>query len=58
MVKTKCLECECDILVPDDALRGEIVTCPDCGLSFEVSKMSTAGVVLKAAETVGEDWGE
>jgi len=58
MGKSKCLECEGDISIPDDAVVGEIVTCPDCGLSFEVSEINSSRVVLKAAENMGEDWGE
>jgi alpha-aminoadipate carrier protein LysW len=57
-VKSKCFECEGSISVPDDAIVGEIVTCPDCGLSFEVLEKNSSTVVLKAAENMGEDWGE
>lgn len=53
-----CLECYSEIKVPADAIDGEIVTCNDCGSSFELD-ISDAGVLsLKPAETVGEDWGE
>jgi len=31
-LKAKCKECGADIEIPDDALPGEIVSCPDCGL--------------------------
>ena len=58
MIKTKCLECEGGISVPDDVVAGEIVTCPDCGQSFEVSETSPSGIELKTAENMGEDWGE
>jgi len=44
--------------VPEDVVVGEILTCPDCGTDFEVSKVRSGGVSLKPAETVGEDWGE
>ncbi|MEM3538758.1 MAG: lysine biosynthesis protein LysW [Nitrososphaerales archaeon] len=44
--------------MPDDATVGEIVTCPDCGLDFEVCMTNTNGLSLKRAETIGEDWGE
>jgi alpha-aminoadipate carrier protein LysW len=42
---------------PSDALEGEIVTCPECGASFELAK-SSEGFDLKPAQTVGEDWGQ
>jgi alpha-aminoadipate carrier protein LysW len=53
----KCPECEGDIDVPVDALEGEIVTCPDCGVSFEVHKKGEAAE-LRPAQIEGEDWGE
>ncbi len=53
-----CLECYGEITVPNDAIDGELVTCNDCGTSFELD-ISDAGVRdIKPAETVGEDWGE
>ncbi|MEM2955814.1 MAG: lysine biosynthesis protein LysW [Nitrososphaerales archaeon] len=44
--------------LPDDVTKGEIVTCPDCGLDFEVYEASSDGISLKRAESIGEDWGE
>ena len=54
---TKCAECDGNISVPSDALEGEIVTCPECGASFELTKVPK-GFDLKPAQTVGEDWGQ
>jgi alpha-aminoadipate/glutamate carrier protein LysW len=54
---TNCAECDANIPVPKDALEGEIVTCPDCGASFELVK-NQDGFDLKPAQTVGEDWGQ
>ena len=54
---TNCLECDANITVPDDAVEGEIVTCAECGASFELVKNSN-GFELKPAQTVGEDWGQ
>jgi len=53
----KCSECEGDISIPKDAIVGEIVTCPDCGVSFELHKVDK-GFELKPAQVEGEDWGE
>ncbi len=58
LVATKCTECDGDINVPDDAVSGEIVTCPDCGEDYEVKKIKDRAVILEKAETVAEDWGE
>lgn len=44
--------------MPADAIVGEIVSCKDCGSEYEVAEISNGGVLLKAAEQVGEDWGE
>jgi alpha-aminoadipate carrier protein LysW len=43
--------------IPADAIDGEIVTCGDCGTSFEI-QISGMMITLKAAESAGEDWGE
>ena len=54
---TNCPECDASITIPGDALEGEIVTCPDCGASYELVKGSN-GFELKPDQTVGEDWGQ
>ncbi|MGB6681878.1 MAG: alpha-aminoadipate/glutamate carrier protein LysW/ArgW [Candidatus Bathyarchaeia archaeon] len=54
----KCSECDGEIKIPKDAVNGEIVACPDCGLEFELSIESDGKCNLKVAEVVGEDWGE
>ena len=55
----RCDECDGEVSIPGDALSGEIVTCPECGASFElVSGDGGGGFALKPADTVGEDWGQ
>ena len=53
-----CLECDADIDIPKDALEGEIVTCPECGTSYEVYKISEGRFAIRSAQVAGEDWGE
>lgn len=53
----KCPECDADIKIQNDAIEGEIVTCPDCGASYELFK-TNEGFNIKSAQVVGEDWGE
>ena len=53
---TNCPECDANMTIPDDAVEGEIVTCPDCGASYELIKASE-GFELKPAQTVGEEIG-
>jgi alpha-aminoadipate carrier protein LysW len=57
-MKTECQDCGGEINIPDDAMVGEVITCPDCGADFEIESNSKGKVVLKPAETLGEDWGE
>jgi alpha-aminoadipate carrier protein LysW len=52
-----CPECDAEIKVPADSIAGEIVTCPDCGASYELTKAEN-GFGIKPAEVVGEDWGQ
>ena len=54
----ECQECGADISIPEDAVKGEIITCPDCGAEYEIALKTENGVELKPAETVGEDWGQ
>ncbi|MDQ3872324.1 MAG: lysine biosynthesis protein LysW [Thermoproteota archaeon] len=56
--KFECQECGAEISVPQDAVKGEIITCPDCGGEYEIASKTEEGVDLKPAETVGEDWGQ
>jgi alpha-aminoadipate carrier protein LysW len=58
ITKVECQECGADISVPEDAVVGEIVTCPDCGGDYEIASKVSDKVELKPAETVGEDWGQ
>ena len=58
MVKTTCNECDKELNISDDSVKGEIVTCPDCGSDFEIVSIADNKVELKPAEKVGEDWGE
>ena len=53
-----CPECDAKLNIPDDASVGEIISCPDCGADYEISKKDGSNFELKQAETVGEDWGE
>jgi alpha-aminoadipate carrier protein LysW len=53
----KCPECDAEIKIPSDSIEGEIVTCPDCGASYELVK-EDEGFSVKPAQVVGEDWGQ
>ncbi len=57
MSKVNCIECDAEIPIPNDSMQGEIVTCPDCGDSFELVK-SIDNFSIKPAQVVGEDWGQ
>jgi alpha-aminoadipate/glutamate carrier protein LysW len=57
-METKCLECDADVRIENDAVIGEIVACPDCGADYEVASLNNGTVTIKAAESVKEDWGE
>lgn len=50
-----CPECEAEITL-NDVMRGEIVTCPDCGTELEVTSINP--LVLEPAPMEQEDWGE
>ncbi len=54
-----CTECDAELPVPADAIRGEIVSCKECGTSYELIKEQSGSLfTLRPAEIEGEDWGE
>lgn len=58
MVKVACPDCMGEVAVPDDAMVGEIVSCPDCGLELEVKNVDNGKVELEKLSIEKEDWGE
>ncbi len=56
--KTKCPDCDADLDVPADTEKGEILSCPGCGLELEVKQVNGGCVDLQELTIEGEDWGE
>jgi len=54
----ECVDCKALIEMPEDAIPGEIVSCPDCGLDYVVEEDESGMLVLKELMIEGEDWGE
>ncbi|CAN5649422.1 lysine biosynthesis protein LysW [soil metagenome] len=57
-MKKECKDCGAELTIPEDAMVGEIITCPDCGTDFEIISKTQNSVEMKQAESVGEDWGQ
>jgi len=56
---TMCPDCDSDLDVPCDVEKGEILSCPSCGLELEVKEIINGGGCLVQELTLeGEDWGE
>ena len=54
-----CIECDAQVAIPADAIQGEIVSCRECGTSFELVREQSGGLfTLRQAELEEEDWGE
>ena len=58
MKTANCPDCDAKIEVPDDVMKGEILSCPSCGLELEVTLTEGDCVELKELGIEGEDWGE
>ena len=58
--KAKCPDCDSELNVPCDIEKGEVLSCPGCGLELEVKKINGGGecVDLQELTIEGEDWGE
>ena len=59
-MKAKCPDCDAELDVPQDTSKGEILSCPGCGLELEVKHVDCGcGCVdLEQFTHEGEDWGE
>ncbi len=54
----KCPDCDADLKVSEDAEKGELVSCPECGLELEVKQVNGDKLELSELVIEGEDWGE
>ena len=55
----KCPECDAALVIPLDAIQGEVVSCKDCGTSFEILRDKETGALsVRPAELEEEDWGQ
>ncbi len=54
-----CLECDAVLTIPTDAIQGEVISCRDCGSSFELVRENGGSLfTIRPAELEEEDWGE
>jgi alpha-aminoadipate carrier protein LysW len=53
-----CIDCGLSLEIPEDAIDGEIIGCPDCGLDYVASPTETGSMMLTELVLEGEDWGE
>ena len=58
MDKVKCVVCDAELTVPEDAVVGEILSCPQCGAELEVKQIGEDTVEIQELMIEGEDWGE
>ncbi|MCW4010377.1 MAG: hypothetical protein NWF05_07130 [Candidatus Bathyarchaeota archaeon] len=56
----KCPDCDAELNIPADVEKGEILSCPSCGLELEVKRIGFGGEAIDFQELTleGEDWGE
>ena len=57
-MEAKCPDCDADLDVPSDTTKGEILSCPGCGLELEVKAINGNCLDLQELTLEGEDWGE
>ncbi len=56
LTTAECPECVAELPLAGELLKGEILTCPDCGVELEVTGLDP--FELELAPQVEEDWGE
>jgi alpha-aminoadipate carrier protein LysW len=54
----RCIDCDAEIEMKNDAVNGEILSCHDCGMDYVVIIDGTGSQLLKELAIEGEDWGE
>ena len=58
MNNNTCPDCDTCISISGDTEKGEILSCPSCGLELEVMEIKDGCVDLQELTIEGEDWGE
>jgi hypothetical protein len=55
-----CPVCCSELNVPFDTEKGQILSCPGCGIELEVKEIENGGDCVELQEFIieGEDWGE
>jgi len=51
-----CPDCQGEIIIADDAAKGEVVSCADCSGDFEITNVQP--LAIEHAPEVQEDWGQ
>jgi len=58
LMNNTCPDCDECLSIPDDTEKGEILSCPSCGLELEVIAIKDGCIDLQELTIEGEDWGE
>jgi alpha-aminoadipate carrier protein LysW len=53
-----CIDCGGYLELPEDSLKGEIISCPDCGVDYVLVEGNSGLLSLQILTIEGEDWGE
>ena len=56
--KIKCPDCDLEYEAPKDTYKGEILSCPGCGLEIEVKGVCKDKLDVQEFTHEGQDWGE
>jgi alpha-aminoadipate carrier protein LysW len=55
---TICFDCGCILILPEDCVEDEVVSCHDCGMDYVTVKSDSGLFNLQQLAIEGEDWGE
>jgi len=55
-IASECPVCAAEVELPEDAVQGELISCPDCGTELEIISLDPPK--LDEAPQEEEDWGE
>ena len=53
-----CCECNADLEISGSLVKGEVMTCADCGIDLEVIAIDGDTFQVEYAPQESEDWGE
>ena len=54
----QCTECGAELIIPSNMEKGDILSCPDCGVDYVIELAESGCIQAREINLEEEDWGE